>query len=41
MVRRSVKQVLEERRTEFNGVTMYELKLLIDCGDKEKPLTWC
>lgn len=38
MVRRSVKQVLEERRTEFNGVTMYELKLLIDCGDKERTV---
>lgn len=35
MVRRNVKQVLEERRTEFNGVPMYDLKLLMDVGDKE------
>ena len=35
MVRRNVKQVLEERRTEFNGVPMYDLMLLIDVGDKE------
>lgn len=35
MVRRNVKQILEEHRTEFNGVPMYELKLLIDDGDKE------
>ena len=35
MERRNVKQILEEHETEFNGVVMYELKLLIDDGDKE------
>lgn len=35
MEKRNVKQILEEHETEFNGVTMYELKLLIDCGVKE------
>ena len=35
MEKRNVKQILEEHETEFNGVVMYELKLLIDCGDKE------
>lgn len=30
MKRRDVIQVLEERTTEFNGVPMYEMKMLVD-----------
>lgn len=30
LVRRDVKQILDEHRTEFNGVPMYELKMLVD-----------
>lgn len=30
MKRRDVKQILEEHKTEFNGVSMYEMKMLVD-----------
>lgn len=30
MKRRDVKQILEEHKTEFNGVAMYEMKMMVD-----------
>lgn len=35
MVKRYVKQILEEHKIEFNGVVMYDLRLLIDYRDGE------
>lgn len=30
MVKRYVKQILGEHKTDFNGVPMYEMKMLVD-----------
>ena len=30
LVRRDVLEVINENKTEFNGITMYELRMLVD-----------